>query len=419
MSTDRSAYRSPLLVASAAEGPLRLLVQQYLPDARRINPEGSGEGAMGATRAAIAAGVSAISEAVFAYEGVHLVVDGLERNQDRWNIYLFRPSTRIKEKHLVDAAICELALQQAGLTVGDVHLLLLNSAYVRQGPLDPQGLFEPVRVTRKLRYVQAQVPGRFRELRGMAAKARKKQESRGHSERPAFRLPEPRKAAEGPLPPALPVQVDQAALRVFLNDLQYPLYFMDFEAYQAAIPEYDGHWPFRQLPFQFSVHRLDEPGGVLHQEGFIAPGDAEPVAAFGAALLQVVGHRGSVIVYNRDSEQLILDQLEKDHPEWSTQIEGLRLRLVDLQQPFSQQIVRIPDIGNKLSLKYVLPALVPEMSYAVMVIGSGEEAHKAYSAIRNSTDEALISSVRAALLDYCALDTLAMVKILDKLQILA
>ena len=216
------------------------------------------------------------------------------------------------------------------------------------------------------------------------------------------------------LPPQ--VEVDKDAVKAFLESLKYPLYFMDFEAYQTAIPEYDGHWPFRQLPFQFSVHRVDHPGGELHHHAFIAPVNTEPTTVFGTALLQATGDEGSVLVYNIDSEKLVLDQLEGDHPQWTNAIGRLRSRLVDLMLPFSKQAIRIPAIGNKLSLKYVLPVMVPQMSYSLLTIGNGDEANQAYNAIRASGDVDFIEKTRQALFAYAEVDTLAMVRILERMR---
>jgi hypothetical protein len=274
------------------------------------------------------------------------------------------------------------------------------------------------RVGRRLRAHQQLVRPRMQMLKRMGAKAAARAEAVRQGEGTPLQAPRPPMKADVPSPSltVAELEVDREALRSFLDGLRFPLYFMDFEAYQTAIPEYDGHWPFRQLPFQFSVHRLDSPGGPLHQDAFIAPADAEPIGAFGAALLEATGTEGSVLVYNVDSEQLILDQVEGDHPQWSVQIEALRKRLVDLIVPFSRQYIRIPSIGNKLSLKYTLPALVPEMSYATLAIAGGDEANQAYCAMRASTDPAFIEATRAALLAYCEVDTLAMVRILEKMR---
>jgi hypothetical protein len=405
--------------ASYADPALITLAHARYPGGVLVSQDASGQSAAEETASLVKSGVTVIYQAAVAADGMLAVLDVLVKRDGKWTGLLFRPSTKPKEKHFLDAAMTSQLWSDAGYPLDEIAILLLNSQYARRGELSPQELFIEERMGRRLRFDPIEIRGRMQMLKRMAAKDRQRAE-RGEVFTPGQRHGASSKplTEKDALPDTGPVeiQVDKKPLREFLALLQYPLYFMDFEAYQAAIPEYDGHWPFRQLPYQFSVHRLDEPGGGLHHDEFIAPPQAEPTGAFGKALLAATGTNGSVVVYNRDSEQLILDQLEKDHPQWTNEIEALRRRLVDLMHPFSQQHVRIPSNGNKLSLKYVLPALVPEMSYAALTIGGGEGANIAYNAIRSSTDPAFIEATCNDLLEYCKLDTLAMVKILERLR---
>ncbi|MDB5252487.1 MAG: hypothetical protein JWP27_1656 [Flaviaesturariibacter sp.] len=415
MPDDRSAPRLPVPALTGADESLRPYIRQRFPGGLAIGFEGDGLRAAAETKEAILGGQKIVYGAAFAGEGILIIFDVLAEIDGRWFGYVFKPSTRIKERHLVDVALCDQIAQSAGFYLDEPCLLLLNMQYVRRGSISPQDLFIEERVGRRLRIHQHLVRGRMQMLKRMGAKAVARAAAGEAQVKPGT----PRPQARSEMPPVsdtpAALEVDRASLRGFLDGLRYPLYFMDFEAYQTAVPEYDGHWPFRQLPFQFSVHRLDAPGGALHQEAFIAPGDAEPTGAFGAALLDATGTEGSVLVYNVDSEQLILDQLEGDHPQWSGPIEALRKRLVDLIIPFSRQYIRIPSIGNKLSLKYILPALVPDMSYSALEIAGGDEANQAYNALRESSDLQFIEATRTALLAYCEVDTLAMVRILEKM----
>ena len=49
--------------------------------------------------------------------------------------------------------------------------------------------------------------------------------------------------------------VDKAAIGEFLDTLSYPLYHLDFETFQQAVPEFIGLRPYEQIPFQFSIHK--------------------------------------------------------------------------------------------------------------------------------------------------------------------
>ncbi|TCJ13286.1 DUF2779 domain-containing protein [Flaviaesturariibacter flavus] len=421
MHSSQSSAR-PLVNASVdADERLRPLVQQRFPGGVAV-PRGDDRAAVAETKRLLDEGATLLYDAAFVHDGILVVVDVLAERRGKWTAYLQRPNTRIKEKLLADAALHEQVLHGAGFPLGEVVLLLLNPQYIRRGPVDPVALFAEERIQRRLRFVQGLVHGRVQMLRGMAAKkarAAARREAAADAATPVVPPPPPPPPAPRKQVPPPEVIVDKGALRAFLKRLHYPLYFMDFEAYQTPIPEWDGHWSFRQIPFQFSVHCLDAPGGELQHIGYIAPAAVEPTAAFGEALLAATGDAGSVIVYNRDSEGLILEQLKGTHPELTPRVDALLARLVDLMDPFSAGHIRIPDIGNKLSLKFILPSLLPHMNYDALAIGNGVDANRAYLAIRSSTDEAFVNTTREALLEYCRLDTLAMVRILERMEELA
>lgn len=415
-----SALR-PLISAFGDPGAaMRGLIRQLQPGGTVVDEaytEGGGRIAVERTRTLIEGGETLIFGAAFAGNGLMAVADILVQRKGKWHAYIFKPSTRMKERHLTDAAILDIIMKESGYAADEYFLLLLNMNYVRGEALDPLDLFVEERVTRKLFKVEPLVKSRLGMIRGMAEKDRRKRE-RGATGGFALKAPS---AAAAATPAAEPVEliVERDPLEKYLSGLTYPLYFMDFESYQVAVPEWTGHWPFRQLPFQFSLHRLDAPGGEVHHTGFIAPPEGEPTGAFGEALLAATGSEGTVLVYNIDSEQLILDQLKADHPQWTGRIDDLRRRLVDLMVPFTQGWIKIPSIGAKLSLKYTLPALVPEMSYASLAISGGDDANQAYLAIRESRDPGYRKSVEEALHAYCEVDTLAMVRILERMRRLA
>lgn len=391
---------------------LRAFAHLRFPGGVRVVDDHSPLHQIEATKRFLDKGETVIYGAAFAAKGVLVIADVLLQRKGKWVAYLVRPSTRIKENHLMDAALHEWVLQQSGVDLGEVVVLLLNMQYVRQGELSARDLFVEQAVGRKLVRYRHTVHGRLQMVKRIAAKRSQKVGGNG----PAYSRQQDSAAL---VVDAGAIEVEQEQLRGFLATLQYPLYFMDFEAYQSAVPEYDGHWPFRQIPFQYSVHRRDHPEGSLVHEAFIAPVDREPTAAFTEALLHVTGKAGTVLVYNIDSEQLMLHQLAEQYPQWNDRLQALRARLVDLMTPLTQKCIRIPAIGNKLSLKYVLPALVPDMSYDSLAIANGDIVNQAYNALRTSTDPAFIEETHAALLAYCEVDTLAMVKILDRMEELA
>ena len=71
---------------------------------------------------------------------------------------------------------------------------------------------------------------------------------------------------------------------------------------------------------------------------------------------------------------------------------------------------------GSFSQKKVLPALVPDLSYEDMEIGDGGMAMLGYLKMCGSKDPDEVTKIRKALLDYCHLDTLGMVRLFEKLR---
>ncbi len=205
-----------------------------------------------------------------------------------------------------------------------------------------------------------------------------------------------------------------------LKGLKYPLYFMDFETYNPAIPRYAGMRPFDQIPFQWSVHVQRRPGGDLEHCEFLAEGASDPREAFIKSLLEVIeesGGKGNVVVFYASFEKGRLNDLANWLPEYAQRILKVNDRIWDLHRLVKDHIYH-PEFYGSFSLKDVLPALVPNMTYEGMEIADGIQAGLAYDAMfreKLSGDE--IEKKRKALLDYCGQDTLGMVALIQRLRI--
>jgi hypothetical protein len=210
--------------------------------------------------------------------------------------------------------------------------------------------------------------------------------------------------------------IDQQALGEFLDQLEYPLYFMDFETYQVAVPEWDGTRPYQQMPFQYSAHRQDRPGGALTHFEWLAPSGADPRKAFLSNLLTALGTEGSILVYNAAFENSRLNDLAYWFPRKAAAIEALQERMVDLMSPFRSKHYYLPAMKGSYSIKQILPALVPYMNYDELEIGNGGDASTAFYQLQFEKDALVVEQTRAALLRYCAMDTEAMVRVLEMIQ---
>ena len=91
-------------------------------------------------------------------------------------------------------------------------------------------------------------------------------------------------------------------------------------------------------------------------------------------------------------------------------------RIVDLQEIITKNFYH-PNFGGSVSLKNTVPALAPDMSYAHLSIGEGETAMATYAYLAMGRyDGESAEAERQNLLRYCKQDTLAMVKLHQRLD---
>jgi hypothetical protein len=209
---------------------------------------------------------------------------------------------------------------------------------------------------------------------------------------------------------------DKDAIKEFISDLNYPLFFMDFETFQPAVPLFDNSRPYQQIPFQYSIHYTESKKGELKHFEFLAEPGEDPREKFIIKLLEDTSAKGDIIVYNKAFEITRLKEIANDYPAYAEQIEERISRIKDLMIPFRQKYYYSPEMKGSYSIKAVLPSLVPELSYDELEINEGGLASIAFESLWNETDLMFIADIKEQLLEYCKLDTLAMARILEKLS---
>ncbi|MEJ2596451.1 MAG: DUF2779 domain-containing protein [bacterium] len=210
--------------------------------------------------------------------------------------------------------------------------------------------------------------------------------------------------------------VSKAEIRAFLESLQYPLRFLDFETFNPAVPMFDHSRPYQQIPFQYSMHIQRFSGGDITHVDFLAETAGDPCVPFIEQLLADAGNHGHILVYNKAFEESRLRELASDFPQFETAIQLLLERIIDLMEVFSRKQLYTPEMQGSYSIKSVLPALVPGFSYEGLEIADGGTASLAFHALYRETDLVKIAGTRENLRAYCSMDTLAMVEILKKLE---
>lgn len=204
---------------------------------------------------------------------------------------------------------------------------------------------------------------------------------------------------------------DAAGAAQELAGCAYPLYFLDFETANPAVPIWAGTQPYAQIPFQFSCHTLEADGTLGHCEFLLASGE-DPCRPFAEALLCDLGTSGTVVVYNAAFERGRVNYLARRYPDLAEPLAAIVARMFDLQ-PVAKRRYYHPGQKGSWSIKQVLPCLAPELSYDDLGgVQNGEMAIEAYlEAISDGADIARKEELVAGLRRYCRLDTLAMAAI--------
>ncbi len=212
------------------------------------------------------------------------------------------------------------------------------------------------------------------------------------------------------------IEIDRKGIEEKLSDLDYPLYFLDFETDNPPIPRFKGMKPYQHIPFQYSCHKLNKNGKLEHFE-YLHTDQNDPRFPIIKSLFKSIGNTGSVIVYYSRFEREILNNLGATFPEFSEELKSISDRLWD-QLDIFRDYYKHYAFGNSNSLKRVLPVVVPEMNYDELAIKQGDEAQMVWNKMsrlkQGPEREKMINDLKT----YCKMDTLAMVEIRKILQIM-
>ncbi len=441
-----------------------LLAQQLFPGGKDATPVDyfSYPAAIKQTHDWINNGETIIYEPAFQYNRVMAAMDILVYKKGRWHAYEVKASTEVKEQFITDAALQYYVITNAGLTLADISIIHLNRDYVRQGPLDLEQLFKIVSIKKEVLALQEDIKAWVAEnKKTLLLKTEPKKDIGPHCSDPyecefmdhcwghipdisVFNLTrlngdkkfdlyysgvlELHQLPEGySLTTSQELQVkahlenyihiEQDNMRDWLSQLKYPLFFMDFETFMPAVPIYNNSRSYQQIPFQFSVHQQSTEDGPVTHLAFLGEPETDPREAFIVQLIVATKGKGSVLVYNKAFECTRLKELQDLFPQHARDIDRILNRIIDLMEPFQKKWYYTPEMNGSYSIKSVLPALVPELSYNDLEIGEGGTAMAAFEGLLNIKDDTEKQKIRNALLEYCKLDTEAMVRILEKLKI--
>ncbi len=413
------------------------------------------------TQQLIQQGENIIYEAAFQHDQILVIFDILVRTTKGFVAYEVKSSTKLSQTHIYDASIQYYVAQKCGIKIYDIAILHINTAYIRKGTLNLKKLFKAEKIKKQVLENQEFVEQKIDEFKqvllggllpqidigphctspytcdfkgychahipklsvfniaGLAAE--KKWQLYNKNILSLKDVPEQfdlndKQRQQINCSIEQRTELNKEQLSKFLSTLNLPLFFIDFETFAPAIPLYDNTSPYKAVVFQYSLHILRSAEAELEHKEFIAkPDGKDPRIDFTKQIIQDCETQGDLIVYNIGFERSKLQELAELYPEKKQELNALIKRMKDLMIPFQKRWYYDHKMNGSHSIKNVLPALVPELSYKNLEIQEGQTASNKYLdlqlGIRKNTDETM-----NALSEYCKLDTLAMVKIYEVLN---
>ena len=374
---------------------------------------------------------------------------------DEWDVVEVKGSSRVKPEHVDDLSFQKHVYRTAGIKIRKCFLLHVNPDYVKKGEIRPEEILKKEDVTEK---VDETIEGIQDRIQGMLdiinltepPKVSVKNGCNNKLKCPCEDcwnfLPEehvlelhrggkkstelleagilaiknipddfklnPKQKIQRECANTGRTQINKGAIKKFLKNLKHPVYYLDLESFQTAIPLYDGTKPYQQIPFQFSVHK--DTGQDVRHFDFLHNSKEDPREKFLSEMKKAIGDEGSIIVFHKSFETARLKELGEAFPEYKEWTDNLISRMVDLIVPFRNFDYYNPVQKGSCSIKNVLPAVTGK-SYKELNVNNGVLASVLYFRSIFDTVEDKDQTTKD-LLEYCKMDTEGMVWIVQELE---
>jgi len=441
------------------------LAMQLFPDGEEVkfDPDNI-KGMIEKTQALIQSDCKVIYEATFSCDGLFAMADILVRNGDSWDVYEVKGSTRVKDVHINDASF-QWNLISKEISLKNAYIVHINNTYVRQGKLNIPELFNSENITEDVLKNQDMVVATVEDMFDMLDRGMPDIDIGKHCSDPYGceyqdhcwqHIPKGNSVFDisyamgkqwklyyqgilsiDDVPEGFhlgknatlqiqhyksqEIKIDKTKIKEFLDTIEYPINFFDFETFQNSIPRFDYQRPYAQMPFQYSLHILHEDGTLEHKE-FLGNENSDPRRALSKQMLKDIAPTGSIIAYNQSFEITQIKNLALVCSDIKDELLALNERFIDLAHPFQYKHYYHPKFKGKYSIKVVLPTLFPnddELDYKKLgSVQNGGDAMDTFANLYLLKDQSKRDEIRKDLLAYCRLDTLAMVRIWEKLKTL-
>ena len=385
------------------------------------------------------------------------VLDKVGTNE--YDLIEIKSSSSAKVEHEYDLAFQLHVLESSGLKIRNIKVLHVNSDFIRKGELDPKEFIATTDITQNVRALEAETKQNIKKAFGVIESSEVPSMSPRYAGFGALKeWLDIYKSINGELgshhiyniasPNALtlgqledlhiehmkdipedfnlkPKQLWQvnahktgqrhmnvAKIKEFISSLEFPLYFLDYETLMGIIPPFDGLKPYQQLPFQYSLHILETPKSKLLHKGYLHTENSDPTLPLVKQLEKDIRSKGTVIVWNKSFEKSCNDLIGRLQPDYSKFLISVNEHIKDLMLPFAKGWFVDKEFLGSASLKKVMPVLVDTLSYHDLDIREGGSAQALWmETFLNGGNKELKAKITKDLLEYCKLDTLAMVEI--------
>lgn len=393
------------------------------------------------------------------------IVDILNKKENgKYDLIEIKSTSHAKPEHNYDLAFQSLVLKNCGIEIEKYYVYHVNTDYVRKGEIEPEKITKITEVTEEVlkleKFTQQQtqkaleileqkkmpdlspkyaninkIPGEgFREwlevykylnpnldpysiyfLSSPSAEQIQELEEKGIfllSEIPDEMALRDRQLVQIQTTRTNERIIDKKKIKTFLQKIKYPIYFLDYETFSSIVPAFDGLKPYGDYPFQYSLHILETPDSELKHAEYLHTQNTNPMPDLLKKLKEDIGEGGTVITWNMGYEKGCNERMTELYPEYNEFLENLNGRIEDLKIPFSEEWFVDKDFFGSASIKNVLPALIPNMNHKNLDVSDGLKARRLWTnTILKGESRESREEIIKNLIDYCTLDTYAMVVI--------
>ena len=421
------------------------------------------------TKKAIDAGETTLYEASFIEKGVFIRVDIMNKTSKGWNIYEVKSSSSLRSYHKEDASLQWHILQSLkDLKLNDAFVVTLNNKYLKDGDINPTKLFTKHLLTDYVKSNQHKIENQLEDIKLVSISKNEPKVSIGaqckkphaceyldrcwpkstketnsvfnlyrlnldkkldfynqgiisfeqikHDTKLSSTQQNQIKANESKEP-----VINKSKIQTFIDSVEYPISYFDFETFTDAVPIFDNQRPHMQMPFQYSLHIQNDSKSNIdideeHFE-FIANIKEDPRRAIAESILKNIPKEGSIMAYNQSFEKNCIKSLADYCPDIAKELLALNNRFIDLIDPFRGGGYYHHEFKGSFSIKNVLPAICPNnknLDYNNLEINNGAMASTLYKGLRNKSNKDSQKTLED-LYQYCRLDTYAMYAIYKKI----